>query len=194
MPLGEEHFTDDDSDSSTSDSSSSSSSTSDNSSRADKHENRSSKSQYMDEICPHRIVRTGDDGELEVVRYPNTPAIDVAKNQDSPPGDRLNSYATDWEYFCLTRQKWEIVKRRVKETTGHDVEKLLDQDPSAAVEAIRYTARNYDQEQHKRDTRHTECKLCGSEIDLLMGSYHRVNKRVVCPSHTVGQLAEHDII
>jgi len=194
MPLGEEHLNSSSSDSDSSSSSTSSSSSSDKTSRADKHENRSSVGQYMDELCPHRIIRRDSDGELEVLRYPNTPAIDVAKNQDTPPRDRIADAAETWDYYCLYRNKWEIVKRRVKEVTGHDVEKLLDQDPSAALEAIRYTAKNYDQEQHKRDTRHTECRLCGTEIDLLMGSYHRVNKRVVCPSHTVGQLAEHDII
>lgn len=148
----------------------------------------------MDEICPHRVIREDNEGNLEVVRYPHTPAIEVAKNQDTPPADRLRDATDGWEYYCLYREKWGIVKRRVEDCTGHELEKLLDQDPKAALEAIRYTAKNYDKSQHKRDTRHTECKLCGDQIDLLMGSYHRVNRKVVCPGHTVEQLAEHDII
>lgn len=191
MPLGDDSFNQ----SSGNDSSSSgSSSSSQTASRSDEHDNRSSKSRYMDEVCPHRVIREASDGELEVVRYPHTEPIDVAKNQDTPARDRMADAAEGWEYYCLYRNEWGIVKRRVKETTGHELEKLLDQDPSAALEAIRYTAKNYDKSQHKRDTRHTECSLCGTEIDLLMGSYHRVNRRVVCPTHTVEQLAEHDII
>lgn len=179
--------------SSSSTSSSSSSSNSDSPSITEKYRNRTRRKdeEHYDWVCPEVVIRETGDG-LETIRYPHTQEISVGRGTEQLPQDRLPN---DWVRYWTYKGTWRAKCKDVKEFMDIDLDSLVDEDPQSAIDAIVFTAKNFDKSHRKRDTAHVECVLCGDEHHrILSNKYSKVNKRIVCDNHTVGQLSDHDII
>lgn len=187
-----------------SDSSSSSSSSSGQSKLASKYGNRRNcvevdtdkfdidDHKYYDAVCPEVVIKRTADG-LKTVRYPHTKEIYVGRGSEGLPDERIpESWVRYWSY----KRSWQHVERTVRQYFDTDINELVRSDPERAMEIISEAAKAKAQDREPRNVHQRTCKLCDKQLHAVddHNSYSHVEGRTVCNTHTVGQLAEHDII
>lgn len=142
---------------------------------------------------PYLLIKEID-GEYEVLRYPETPEVDVRYDWYSDSQLEHLGYLREhegWTRWFWTREEYSRVKRRVKEKLGFDLKELLRDDPEGALDAIRLAAN----ERIAQKVEPTErCAICSTKLHVIYDDWEMVNRRRVCQNHTVKDLAEADLL
>lgn len=139
--------------------------------------------------CPEVLILENEDGELEVLRYPETPEIELEKTWWTEPWQTV-APSENWVRW-LWKEEYKRIKHRVEDKLKLDLDQLLEEDAEKALKAIKRAANEYAAAKRELTER---CPVCREKIHVITGSYEVIDNRRVCKSHTVEDLAEADLI
>lgn len=143
-------------------------------------------------VSPEVVIKRTDSSYM-VVRYPDTESFQVFETFNSPPDDVIPS---DYVYVWWTKESFQAMNNKVRNHVGESLEDLLSNaPPKRVVESIRDTVRHYDETQHRnKQPDYVNCAVCDERMHKQFGKWEKVNRRVVCPNHTVTELQQNGIL
>lgn len=138
-----------------------------------------------------RLAIIEEDGEMVYKTNPQNYPIEYVKEKEGASWERFAA-PEDMVRHWMTDAQVMRVKHMVKDTLGADLFELLDKDPEIALRVIKKAAKNRNTDNPNFEA--VDCAVCGTEIDLVYGSYEEINNRRVCKSHNVKELADADLL
>lgn len=142
---------------------------------------------------PYLVIKEAD-GEIEVVRYPETPEVEIRYDWYSDCDFENAGYFREnegWKRWFWTRGEYMRIKRRVQERLGYDLKEILEEQPEKALDVIRMAA---NQKIAQKVEPKERCPVCSGRLHVLHDEWEIVDNRRVCSSHNVKELAAADLI
>lgn len=139
--------------------------------------------------CPQLLIQENDEGELEALRYPQTPEVELRKDWYGENWT-VDTPSEHWVRWWFSETSLRNLVNRVEEQTGQDLFELLREDVEYALETIKATA-NPDAvapEWYK-----SNCPVCGETIHARYDEHEVINHERVCQHHSAKELAEADL-
>lgn len=161
---------------------------------------------------PYAVIYEDMDGELQFIHMPHNFEFEKIKNTEGSSWSLKHKTQGFYGVPSHVKRYWkdriDLLKadRRVKKVfdtsvlEDEDGPALIRDDPGRACELISEAANKVrtngdvdDPDGVKKKT-HRNCAVCDDSIDIRYGNYEKVDRRLVCPDHSVKQLRENGLI
>jgi hypothetical protein len=146
---------------------------------------------------PAHLIRDDGTGELEYLQAPETPTLILEQQWYGQPWRISDEHVLDgWEWHTFDTDngsEWRRTVQMVEDELDLDLLRLVRESPSMAVEAIRNAANQHKTEQG-RISKTRDCAVCDEDLHIVLDSYTEINHKVVCDSHPVQTLKDHDLV
>lgn len=162
------------------------------SSSTSKSSSSSSSSSKSETLIPYLAIWREEDGTFHSGYRPENIVIEREKKQKDNDEDRwtreIKAIPAELERFWMDKLEVRRAEKMVEEELGKDLKPLIEDDPEAALKAIREAAKS--ESPKHRPSRTRPCAVCGKDLDYIGGDYEQVNGKRVCSTHTVQDMAE----
>jgi len=144
-------------------------------------------------VCPEYVILENDEGELELVSYPETEPIWLAKDWYSDQWS-LDTRPEGWKRIWYSRRQFLNHKYIVEQESGKDLYEELKRDPEAGLDLLRDCANRHGTEKSGGQPSSVVCNICGEKHSYLSGEYRTIDNKQVCSNHTVDDLHHAELI
>lgn len=152
----------------------------------------SSNTSKTETLVPYLAIWREEDGSYHSGYRPDNIVIEREKKQKDDGDDRwtreIKAIPAELERFWMDKLEVRRAEKMVEEELGKELKPLIEDDPEAALKAIRRAAKS--ESPKNRPSRTRPCGVCGEELNHLGGEYEQVNGKWVCSDHTVQDIAE----
>lgn len=144
-------------------------------------------------VCPEYVVLENDNGQLELVSYPETEPIWLKKSWYSSNWE-LDQRPEGWRRIWYSRQSFLYHKQIVKKESGKDLYKLLVTDAERALNLLTDCANRHNTEKSGGQPSSVTCRVCGKTHSYISGDYRTIDRQPVCSNHTMEDLHNADLL
>lgn len=144
--------------------------------------------------CP-QVVLLEDNGEYELVKYPETEPLTWEKTWHSQPWKLAEEPPLNWDMIWWSDQEYTLDKLKVQEVVGADYEEILKNNPEKAKQVLSDAKAGYESDSNiKEALKVRSCAVCDEDIHLLHDDHQEISNKVVCSSHSVEEVAGQDLL